>query len=84
MRESLERLWALGLFADIFVEEIDSPEGVRLRYHLTLRPLVRRIAWQGDAGLDLGQLVAAASLAASKPGTSRSASKARSGCPRRP
>ena len=63
VRESLERLWALGLFADILVEEIDSPEGVRLRYHLTLRPLVRRIAWQGDAGLDLGQLVAAASLA---------------------
>ena len=63
MRESLDRLWALGLFADILVEEVDAPEGLRLRYHLTLRPLVRRIAWQGDAGLDLGQLVAAASLA---------------------
>ena len=63
VRESLERLWALGLFADILVEEIDAPEGIRLRYHLTPRPLVRRIAWQGDAGLDLGQLVAAASLA---------------------
>ena len=63
VRESLERLWALGLFADILVEEIDAPEGLRLRYRLTPRPLVRRIAWQGDAGLDLGQLVAAASLA---------------------
>ncbi len=54
VRESLERLWALGLFADILVEEIDAPEGIRLRYHLTPRPLVRRIVWQGDAGLDLG------------------------------
>ena len=49
VRESLERP-ALGLFADILVEEIDAPEGIRLRYHLTPRPLVRRIAWQGDAG----------------------------------
>ena len=63
VRESLDRLWALGLFADILVEEIDAPGGIRLRYHLTPRPLVRRIAWQGDAGLDLAQLVAAASLA---------------------
>ena len=63
VRKSLDRLWALGLFADILVEEIDGPEGVRLRYHLTPRPLVRRIVWQGDTGLDLGQLVAAASLA---------------------
>ena len=63
VRESLDRLWALGLFADILVEEIDAPEGIRLRYHLTPRPLVRRIAWRGDPGLDLAQLVAAASLA---------------------
>ena len=63
VRESLERLWALGLFADILVEEVDAPKGIRLRYHLTPRPLVRRILWEGDAGLDLGQLVTAASLA---------------------
>ncbi len=63
VRQSLDRLWALGLFADVVVDEIDAPEGIRLRYHLTPRPLVRRIAWQGDAGLDLGRLVAAASLA---------------------
>jgi outer membrane protein insertion porin family len=63
VRESLERLWALGLFADILVEEVNAPEGIRLRYHLTPRPLVRRIVWQGDAGLDLGQIVTAASLA---------------------
>ena len=63
VRESLDRLWALGLFADVLVEEIDAPGGIRLRYHLRLRPLVRRIAWQGDTGLDLVQLVTAASLA---------------------
>ena len=63
VRESLDRLWALGLFTDVLVEEVDAPEGLRLRYHLTLRPLVRRIAWQGDAGLDLARLVTAASLA---------------------
>ena len=63
MRESLERLWALGLFAEIVVEEVDAPEGTRLRYQLTPRTLVRRILWEGDAGLDLGQLVTVASLA---------------------
>src|SRR5262249_53544834 len=32
-------------------------------YHFGLRQLVSRITWQGDAGLDLGQLVGAAALA---------------------
>ena len=63
VRESLERLWALGLFADILVEEIDAPEGTRLRYHLTPRPLVRRIVWQETRGSTSAQLVTAASLA---------------------
>src|SRR5262249_24997951 len=56
IRQSIERAWALGLFDDIWVEEVPVADGVRLRYHLGLRPLVRRIEWQGDAGLDLGQL----------------------------
>jgi outer membrane protein insertion porin family len=63
VRESLERLWSLGLFADVHVEEIEGPDGVRLRYRLTPRPLVHRIAWRGDAGLDLTQLAGAAALA---------------------
>jgi outer membrane protein assembly factor BamA len=63
IRESIERTWALGLFEDVRVEEVAAPGGVRLRYHLELRPHVRRITWQGDAGLDLAQLVGAASLA---------------------
>ena len=77
VRESLERLWALGLFADILVEEIDAPGGIRLRYHLTPRQLVRRIAWQGDAGLDLAQLVAAASLALGEEASSSRLARAR-------
>jgi outer membrane protein insertion porin family len=63
VRRSIERLWSLGLFADIWVEEVLEPGGVRLRYHLALRPLIRRIDWQGEAGLDLGQLVGVAALA---------------------
>jgi outer membrane protein insertion porin family len=60
VRESLERLWSLGLFTGIEVEEVEEPDGVRLRYRLTPRPLVRRIAWRGDAGLDVTQLARAA------------------------
>jgi outer membrane protein insertion porin family len=63
VRESLERLWSLGLFADVQVEEVEALDGVSLRYRLTPRPLVHRIAWRGDAGLDLAQLAGAAALA---------------------
>jgi hypothetical protein len=70
--ESLERLWALGLFADILVERSMPRRASGCAYHLTLRPLVRRIAWQGDAGSTSSQLVAAASGARrSVPGTAR-------------
>src|SRR5262249_51766354 len=63
IRQSIERTWTLGLLEDIWVEEVAEPGGVRLRYHLELRPLVRRISWQGDPGLDLGQIVGPAALA---------------------
>ena len=63
VRESLERLWSLGLFAGVQVDEVEGPDGVRLRYRLTPRPLVHRIAWRGDPGLDLTQLAGAAALA---------------------
>src|SRR5262249_7125729 len=36
VRQSIERLWSLGLFDDVWVEEILEPGGVRLRYHLAL------------------------------------------------
>ena len=63
VRASLERLWALGLFAEIRVEEVSGPGGLRLRYHLTRSPLIRRVSWAGDPGLDLADLAAAAGLA---------------------
>jgi outer membrane protein insertion porin family len=63
IRDSLERLWTLGLFAGLRVEEVDEPAGLVLRFYLTPRPFVRRIAWRGVAGLDQGQLAAAAALA---------------------
>ena len=63
IRQSIERAWSLGFFDDIWVDDVPEAGGVRLRYHLGLRPLVRRIEWQGDAGIDLGQLVGVAALA---------------------
>ena len=43
IRQSIERAWALGLFDDVWVEEVPEAGGVRLRYHLGLRPLVRPV-----------------------------------------
>jgi outer membrane protein insertion porin family len=63
VRTSLDRLWGLRRFSTIRVEEIPNAGGVSLRYELTLRPLIRRIAWVGQAGVDLAAAVAAAGLA---------------------
>jgi outer membrane protein insertion porin family len=63
IRQSIERAWSLGLFDDVWVEEVAEADGVRLRYHFGLRPLIRRVVWDGDRGLDLGQLVGVAALA---------------------
>src|SRR5262249_50807782 len=63
VRDSLARLWSLGRFTSIQVEEIPDGTGVRLRYTLTERLLVRRIDWVGKSGLDLAEVAAAAGLA---------------------
>jgi len=63
VRTSLERLWALGLFSAIRVEEVPQPGGVALRYELTARPIVRRIRWEGHTGLDVAELASVAALA---------------------
>ena len=63
VRQSLERLWALGLFADVRVEEVPEAGGIRLRYAFIRRPFVRHIAWEGPPGLSLVDLVEAAALA---------------------
>ena len=62
IRESLERLWSLGLFSQVWVDEVQEPDGVRLRVHLTRRLQIRQIEWLGEAGLSLVDLVAAANL----------------------
>jgi outer membrane protein insertion porin family len=62
VRESLERLWSLGLFSDVEVEEASEAAGIRLRYRLIRRPFIRRIAWEGAPGLSLVEVVEAAGL----------------------
>jgi len=63
IRDSLGRLWALGFFSRVWVDEVAEPGGVRLRYHLERRPYVRRITWRGDAGLSAAEAAAGAGLA---------------------
>lgn len=63
VRAALARLWGMGLFSAIQVEEIAAPGGVRLRFVLTERVLIRRIAWEGKTGLDGAVVAAVAGLA---------------------
>ena len=63
VRASLERVWALGLFESVRVDEVPAGAGVRLAYGMARKPLVREIYWEGDAGLDVAELAAAAGLA---------------------
>jgi outer membrane protein insertion porin family len=63
VRASLERLWTMQLFASIQVDELVEPSGVRLRYTLARRPLIRRIVWDGESGLDPADVVTTAALA---------------------
>jgi outer membrane protein insertion porin family len=63
VRQSLERLWSFGLFRAIRVDEVEGAGGIRLRYEFTERPLIRRIAWEGCAGLDMAEVAAATGLA---------------------
>src|SRR5262249_42226225 len=76
VRGSLERLWGLGLFSGIRVDEISAPGGVRLRYEFTERSLIRRIAWEGKSGIDLAEVVAVAGLAAGEEATQERLAKA--------
>ncbi len=62
IHDSLERLWSLGLFSEVWVDEVQEPDGIRLRFHLVRRPQIRHIQWLGEAGLPLIDLVEAANL----------------------
>ena len=63
VRASLDRLWGLGLFSAIRVDEVPKPEGIVLRFVFTARPLIREISWEGKPGLDLAEIAAVAALA---------------------
>jgi outer membrane protein insertion porin family len=63
VRESLDRLWALGLFDAITVDERADGVGVKLVYQLRRRPWLVSLAWTGDLGLDRADIAAATSLA---------------------
>ena len=67
VRESLDRLWALGIFERIEVEMVPEGDGVRLRYHVARRARVERVEWTGDLGLAAADLAAAAALAIGGP-----------------
>jgi outer membrane protein insertion porin family len=63
IRETLDRLWALGLFSAIRVEERSEPAGVRLIYYLERQPHLGTLQLRGDLGLADVDLVEAAGLA---------------------
>jgi len=67
VRESVDRLWALGIFDRVEVEMVPEGEGVRLRYHVSRRARVERVEWTGDLGLAAADLAAAAALAIGGP-----------------
>ena len=64
VRDVVARLWALGLFETVRVEEEPAaPAGVRLRFHVTRRPWVASLDFRGERGLPDVELAAAAGLA---------------------
>src|SRR5262245_27313370 len=63
VRESLDRLWALGLFDAIAVDERADATGVRLVYRLQRRPWLRALTWTGNLGVDRADVAAATRLA---------------------
>jgi outer membrane protein insertion porin family len=67
VRASLDRLWALGVFDSVQVEEIEEPGGIRLSYRVTRRPLLEQLDWTGDLGLAAPDLAATAALALGGP-----------------
>jgi outer membrane protein insertion porin family len=63
VRDVVERLWALGLFEAVRVEEEPVAAGVRLLFHVVRRPWVRSVAFRGELGLADVELAAAGGLA---------------------
>jgi outer membrane protein insertion porin family len=77
VRESLDRLWALGLFDAIAVEERAEGTGVTLVYQVRRRPWLAGLAWTGDFGLDRADIAAATELAPEGDATDATIARAR-------
>jgi outer membrane protein insertion porin family len=67
IRESLDRIWALGIFERLAVEAVPQAGGVLLRYQVVRRPHVERVDWSGDLGLAAADLAGTAALALGGP-----------------
>ncbi len=67
VRESLDRLWALGIFDGVEVESVEEPGGVRLRFRVSRRPFLESLTWVGNLGVDAPDLAGAAALALGGP-----------------
>src|SRR5262245_58560013 len=78
VRESLERLWALGLFDTLDVVEVPEAGGVQLVFRVTRKPWLERLDWQGELGLDPADLAATAALALGGPADSERLDRAQS------
>ncbi|HEY7366033.1 MAG TPA: POTRA domain-containing protein [Methylomirabilota bacterium] len=77
LRDSLDRVWALGVFETVEVEAIPEPGGVRLRYRVSRHPHLERLDWTGDLGLPAPDLAATAALALGGPADSGRLERAR-------
>ena len=84
VRESLDRLWALGIFDSVEVESVEEPGGVRLRFRVSRRPFLESLTWTGDLGLDAPDLAGTAALALGGPAEPARLERARNGSPRPP
>lgn len=73
IRASLNRLWALGIFERVRVTRRDG----LLRYHLSIRPYVEEVHWEGDPGLDEAELASVADLPLGGPADEKRLDKAR-------
>jgi outer membrane protein insertion porin family len=51
VRADVERLWALGVFADIAVHAKTSPKGLEITYRLDPRPMTAKVYLRGNQSL---------------------------------
>src|SRR5262249_45086241 len=76
-RASLDRLWALGAFDSVQVEEEEAPGGVRLRYRVSRQPFLEQLDFTGDLGLAAPDIAASAELALGGPADAERLERAR-------